>query len=161
MHSTPSYIAQRQPDAKQESSWADVAAVVAGYAPEERDETAVVYDRVAGHPTTTARIIADSYPASFDTLADVDVTQPYTTATTLWGDHNTVHPSDFRGMDATWLIASTQSPATTAITTIESAGLLPARTWHLGEVDVTYFLRRAAAEPVQRTLSTRARDPEN
>lgn len=139
--SAPSYIAQRRPDAKQESSWAAVAAVVADYAPEEREETAIVFDRLAGHPATTARVIADSYPASFNTLADVDLTRSYMTAATLWGEHRKVRPSDFREMDATWLIASTRSPATVAITTIESAGFFPARTWHLGNVDVTYFLR--------------------
>lgn len=139
--SAPSYVGQRTPEAKQESSWAAVAALVGSYAPEERGETAVVYDRVAGHPTATARVMADAYPASFAALRDVGVVTPYAVASTLWGEQVPVQPSMLTGMDASWLIASDRSDASAATEAIESAGLTPTRRWHFSRVDVTYFTR--------------------
>jgi hypothetical protein len=102
---------------------------------------AVVYDRVAGHPGTTARIIANSYPTSFASLWDVDLTAPYTTAATLWDSQDVVQPNDLRGLDASWLIASRRRPPTAAILAITTAGMTPTRTWHLSDVDITYFTR--------------------
>ncbi|NQX29984.1 glycosyltransferase family 39 protein [Microbacteriaceae bacterium VKM Ac-2854] len=139
--SAPSYISQRLPEAKQSSSWAAVASLVAQHSPAPGTETAIVYDRVAGHPTTTARIIADSYPTAFVGLHDIALTIPYADASTLWGAQTAVQESMLTGMDASWLIASDRSNASAAISTIESAGLEPVQHWHLSNVDVYYFAR--------------------
>lgn len=139
--SAPSYVAQRTVEAKQQSSWSTVAALVESYSPVARAETAVVYGRVAGHPTATARIIENSYPAAFRDLRDVTLSVPYTEADTLWGAQEPLAPSMLQDVRATWLIASDRSDATPTITTIGEAGLVLERRWHFSDVDVLYFTR--------------------
>ncbi|WP_394770528.1 glycosyltransferase family 39 protein [Lacisediminihabitans sp.] len=82
----PHYLAQRAPEAKQESSWSDVAALVSAERANEPMSTpqAVIYGPVRRHASATTRVIAVSYPDAFDGLIDVKLKTPAAETGRLW-----------------------------------------------------------------------------
>lgn len=115
----PPIIEQRAVEAKQESSWKEVAAFIGTErAADVGETTAIIYGAVKHHPTATSRVIAYSYPDSFVGTIDVTLDTPAARTAQLW---ETRHPLDevldrLSGADVAYLITSTtrdERPVTT------------------------------------------------
>lgn len=79
--SLPVYLAQRTPFAKNDSDWAQIAAVVGRHA---RPGDAVVFDE-STRPSRLPRLAMHAYPADFRNTRDVTLAVPFTASTT-WRD---------------------------------------------------------------------------
>jgi mannosyltransferase len=108
----PQYVAQRAPEAKQESSWSQVAALVSS----ERASTpmstpqAVIYGPLRRHSAATTRVIAVSYPDAFEGLIDVKLKTPAAETGRLWETRYPLEQVTPRLADApvVWLVTSTK-----------------------------------------------------
>jgi mannosyltransferase len=82
----PQILAQRLPEAKEDSAWKAVAAHIA----EEREQddpdtpSAILYGGIWGHPIATARVIAYSYPEAFTNTVDITLDTPAAETGHLW-----------------------------------------------------------------------------
>ena len=105
----PQFVGQRQPEAKQNSSWSEVAEFIADARSDRPGETAaVIYGPVRQHPAATTRLIAYSYPDAFTGLIDVTLKTPATHTGRLWESR---YPLDtvtdrLEGVDTVWLVTS-------------------------------------------------------
>ena len=105
----PQFVAQRQPEAKQNSSWSEVAEYIANArADRPGDSAAIIYGPVRQHPAATTRLIAYSYPDAFTGLIDVTLKTPAARTGQLW---ETRYPLDtvtdrLEGVDTVWLVTS-------------------------------------------------------
>lgn len=140
----PGYVAQRLPDAKQQSSWNEVADLIAAeraLEPAGAGE-AIIYGPVRQHPSATTRVIAYSYPDAFAGLVDVKLRTPAAETGQLW---ETRYPIDevtdrFTGMDTVWLVTSDKQdwrPSVTAKLAVLGYGL--DTEWNLTRVNVLRF----------------------
>jgi mannosyltransferase len=82
----PQVIAQRQPLAKEVSSWSQVADFIAAERADLGPDatTAIVYGNVQYHPSASARVIAYSYPDAFEGTIDVNIGTPAAQTGELW-----------------------------------------------------------------------------
>jgi mannosyltransferase len=81
----PQSIELREPEAKDNSTWAEVAGLVArDRAALGSPTTAIVYGTVKRHATTSARVIAYAYPDAFDDTIDVTLDVPAAQTDQLW-----------------------------------------------------------------------------
>ncbi|MFC5930716.1 hypothetical protein ACFPWQ_13930 [Cryobacterium melibiosiphilum] len=140
----PGYVAQRLPEAKQNSSWNEVADLIAAeraLEPAGAGE-AIIYGPVRQHPSATTRVIAYSYPDAFAGLVDVKLRTPAAETGQLW---ETRYPIDevtdrFAGMDTVWLVTSNKQdwrPSVTAKLAVLGYGL--DTEWNLTGVNVLRF----------------------
>ena len=140
----PGYVAQRLPEAKQQSSWNEVADLIAAeraLEPAGRGE-AIIYGPVRQHPSATTRVIAYSYPDAFAGLLDVKLKTPAAETGQLW---ETRYPLDevtdrFTGMDTVWLVTSNKQdwrPSVTAKLAVLGYDLNTE--WNLTGVNVLRF----------------------
>ena len=118
----PQVIAQRQPEAKEFSSWSSVASFIAAErAADGADSTtAVVYGTVQRHPKASARVIAYSYPDAFAGTIDVTLDTPAAETGELWETRMPIAASTDRlvGADTVYLVTSKsrdQRPETTRV----------------------------------------------
>ncbi|MHC5797407.1 glycosyltransferase family 39 protein [Lacisediminihabitans sp. FW035] len=105
----PQYLHQRTPEAKQNSSWSEVASFIASERSADATVTqAVIYGPVRQHRAATTRVIAYSYPAAFAGLVDVKLKTPAAETGELW---ETRYPLDgvtarLDGVNTVWLVTS-------------------------------------------------------
>ncbi|CAD5989297.1 hypothetical protein [Agreia sp. COWG] len=143
--SVPSYVSQRQPEAKQSSSWSQVAARVATITsslPAEPDGSApaVVFGSVAYHPTATARVVQYSYPWAFTGLDDVALVKPLGTTNRLWETAQPVTSELLSGHDSVILVSSGRDRESNQ-QAIEAAGFHLVDDWHYTRMWVRLFER--------------------
>jgi mannosyltransferase len=117
----PGYVAQRLPEAKQESSWNEVADLIAAERAREPAGIgeAIIYGPVRQHPSATTRVIAYSYPDAFEGLVDVKLETPGAETGQLWETRYPLREvtDRFEGMDTVWLVTSNKQdwrPSVTA-----------------------------------------------
>jgi mannosyltransferase len=148
----PSFIEQRQPQAKQDSTWSEVADLIA----DERAEdgpgttTAVIYGYVRRHPTATARVIRYSYPDAFEGTIDVTLETPAAETGNLWAEAHQIEDSLDRleEADVAFLITSIKRdlrPITTAA--LASIGWEVTEEWNLVDVNVLRYEPSGRSSP--------------
>jgi len=141
----PQFVAQRQPEAKQNSSWSEVADLIAGERAAHPDENAaIIYGPVRQHPSATTRVIAYSYPDAFAGLIDVKLKAPAAQTGGLW---ETRYPLDevthrFVGVDAVWLVTSDKQDWRPSVTEkMADLGYRLVEEWGLTGVNVLRYER--------------------
>jgi mannosyltransferase len=141
----PQFVAQRQPEAKQNSSWSEVADLIADERASRPGETAaVIYGPVRQHPSATTRVIAYSYPAAFEGLIDVKLKTPAARTGDLW---ETRYPlakvtERFNGADAVWLVTSDKQDWRPSVTAkLGELGYTRVEEWNLTGVNVLRYER--------------------
>lgn len=141
----PRYVAQREPEAKQNSSWSEVADLIEGERAEHPGETAaIIYGPVRQHPSATTRVIAYSYPEAFAGLIDVKLKTPAAQTGDLW---ETRYPLDevterFTGVDAVWLVTSDRQDWRPSVTAkLADLGYTVVDEWGLTGVNILRYER--------------------
>ena len=141
----PQFVAQRQPEAKQRSSWSQVADLIAEERAAHPGETAaIIYGPVRQHPSATTRVIAYSYPDAFEGLIDVKLKTPAAQTGDLW---ETRYPLDevtdrFTGVDAVWLVTSDKQDWRPSVTAkLANLGFSRVEEWGLTGVNVLRYER--------------------
>ncbi|TDW30728.1 glycosyltransferase family 39 protein [Cryobacterium psychrophilum] len=140
----PQYVAQRLPEAKQESSWSEVATLVATSRGTHPATGAIIYGPVRHHPAATTRLIALSYPDAFKGLVDVNLKTAGAEAGTLWADqYSLAQVTDrFDGKDEVWLVTSDKQDWRPSVTAkLAALGLHVDQEWHLTGVNVLRYVR--------------------
>jgi len=144
----PQIAQQRQPEAKENTSWAAVAELIGDSraADGAGSTTAIVYGNLARHPIASTRVIAYSYPEAFEGTVDVTLGTPAAQTGALWETRIPLEQGLPRltGADAVYLVTSTtrdRRPATTE--TLADEGWYVAEEWNLSEVNVLRYERLA------------------
>ncbi|WIB63045.1 glycosyltransferase family 39 protein [Curtobacterium sp. MCBD17_040] len=142
----PAAVAVKTPYAKQDSHWAQAAAIVSrqrSFAP-DADE-GVVYGSVWHHPTTTTQIIRDAYPRAFAGMTDLAAVTSGPATGRLWdtnGDVATTVPRRLGDIDTVWFLGAPSRDVRPALTaTLERHGFHVAGTWRTGTVIVSEYKR--------------------
>jgi len=147
--SVPTAAAVKEPRAKQDSTWAHAASIIAaerGRNAVDADE-GVVFGSVYGHPGTTADIIRVSYPWAFTGMTDLGVRKDGANAGVLWdqtGDLETNIPERLHDIDTVWFVGGTVKarniePETASI--LAAHGFRAEQHWTTGTVVVTEYVR--------------------
>ncbi len=144
--SIPKMIAQRQPAAKENTAWEQVAEVIAAdRASFARDvTTAIVYGPVRYHASATTRVIAYSYPDAFKGTIDVTLKTPAAEAGRLWETRRPLADSldRLQSADVTYLVTSiTGRTRATSASTLALDGWRIADEWRVADVDIVKFER--------------------
>jgi mannosyltransferase len=142
----PTLLELREPDAKQNSSWSSVAALVARERAAERGGTvdAIVYGPVLRHPSATTRVIAYAYPQAFEGMIDVTLETPARESGGLWETREPLEESLHRlsAADSVWLVTSDRPEGRPEVAArVLPLGFHPADEWHLPGVDVVRYTR--------------------
>jgi len=142
----PQIAEQRQPDAKENTSWSAVADLVAASRAEDGADstTAIVYGNIARHPIASARVIAYSYPEAFAGTVDVTLGTPAAETGALWETRIPLAEGlpRLRDADVVYLVTSVtrdRRPETTE--TLADAGWHLTEEWNLAEVNVLRYER--------------------
>jgi mannosyltransferase len=144
--SAPTSTIVRLPHAKQDSHWANAAAIIE----RERDwrtdnGEGVVFGSVWGHPTTTAQVIADTYPDAFSGMRDLAVVRTGAERGQLWdvnGAVATTVPARLDGIDTVWFVGGkSRNIRPQVTTTLEDEGFHVVRYWHTGTVILWKYSR--------------------
>ena len=142
----PQIIVQREPEAKESSSWAQVADLIATEraADGPGSTTAIIYGELWGHAKATTRVIAYSYPEQFASTVDVTIRTPAADTAQLWETRAPIAECLDRltGTDVAYLIASPSRdarPATTAA--LASIGWRVTDEWNFTRVNVLRYTR--------------------
>jgi mannosyltransferase len=139
-------LAQRSPEAKEHSSWSQVAALISRERT-QRDAasvTAIIYGPLRYHPTATTRTIEYAYPDVFAGTVDVTLRTPAAQTGKLWETRSALDGSLGRLDDATmaYLITSVKQdrrPATEAA--LRTAGWHVADAWGFTDLNVVEYVR--------------------
>jgi mannosyltransferase len=146
----PHYLAQRMPEAKQHSSWSEVASFIAAErtAPSAATSVtaaqAIIYGPVRKHLAATTRVIEYAYPEAFDGLIDVKLKTPAAETGKLWETRYPLAEVTARlaGVDTVWLVTSTKQDWRPSITTALAAeGYAPDGEWGFTNVNVLRYTR--------------------
>lgn len=140
----PQAVSQRIPEAKEGSSWAQVADLIAGQRALDPagETTAIIYGPVYGHPKATTRVIAYSYPAAFENTIDPTIRTPAAETAELWETRAPLAESLDRLGDAriAYLVASTSRDIRAETTTaLESVGWRLTGAWSTTFVNVQRY----------------------
>jgi mannosyltransferase len=142
----PQMFAQRQPEAKENSSWTRVAQLIATERAADGPDsvTAIIYGELWGHAKATTRVIAYSYPEQFADTVDVTIRTPAADTAQLWETRAPIAESLDRleGTDVAYLITSKSRdlrPATT--TAMESVGWSVTDEWSFTWINVLRYTR--------------------
>jgi mannosyltransferase len=147
--SAPTFVAQRQTEAKQNSSWSEVASIVAA----ERAETAkeepgtreaVIYGPLRKHPSATSRVISYAYPYAFEGLEDFALKTPAGETGRLWEKRYRVRDrlDKLNGVDVVWLVTSDRQDWRPGITArLAPLGFTLDEEWNLSYVNLLRFER--------------------
>jgi mannosyltransferase len=142
----PTYVDQRQPEAKDRSAWNQVAALVARERAEEPagTEEGLVFGPVRRHPKATSRIIQDTYPDAFRGMSDFTLETPGAETDGLW---EVQHPlgdvlDRTDDLDVVWLITSDRQDWRPRVTEqLASKGFRLDREWDLTRTNVLRYER--------------------
>jgi mannosyltransferase len=138
----PSYVAQRQVQAKQDASWSKaawrVSEISSGLAPDT--EAAVVFGSIAWHPTATARVVEYSYPWAFESLDDVALENRVGSLPRLWETANPVDSAMLEDHDTVILVSSGRDREVNQAA-IEAAGFTEVDKWHYKNLWVKVYTR--------------------
>lgn len=142
--SVPQIIAQRQPDSKENTSWQQVADLIAAERADDApgSTTAIIYGWVRYHPSATSRVIAYSYPDAFRGTIDVTLGTPAFETGQLWETRQPLAESLDRleSADVTYLITSTKRDLRAETTaTLATEGWRPTDTWRIADVNVVQY----------------------
>ncbi|WP_162236741.1 glycosyltransferase family 39 protein [Curtobacterium sp. Leaf261] len=144
--SIPTTVAVKTPHSKQDSHWANAAAIVErqrSLAP-DADE-GVVFGSVWQHPSTTTQIIRDTYPTAFAGMTDLAATTSGAQTGQLWdtnGDITTTVPSRLGDIDTVWYLgAKSRSIRHELTTTLEAEGFTESHEWMAGTTVVSEYTR--------------------
>ena len=145
----PQIAEQREPQAKEHTSWAAVADLVASEraADGPGSQTAVVYGNVARHPIASTRVIAYSYPEAFEGTIDVTLGTPAAETDGLWETRIPLAEGLPRlvAADVVYLVTSTTRDRRAETTeTLADAGWRVTEEWNLSEVNVLRYERDTA-----------------
>ena len=143
---SPTYVEQRQPEAKDSSAWDQVADLVAGERATEAPGTreGVVFGPVRRHPKATSRIIQDTYPEAFRGMSDFTLETPGYETDGLW---ETQYPlgdvlDRTDDLDVVWLITSDKQDWRPRVTEqLGSVGFTLDEEWGLTRTNVLKFTR--------------------
>ncbi|ROP75819.1 mannosyltransferase [Frigoribacterium sp. PhB107] len=143
---SPTYVEQRQPEAKDSSAWDQVADLVAGERAAEAPGTreGVVFGPVRRHPKATSRIIQDTYPEAFRGMSDFTLETPGYETDGLW---ETQYPlgdvlDRTDDLDVVWLITSDKQDWRPRVTEqLGSVGFTLDEEWGLTRTNVLKFTR--------------------
>ncbi|WP_186377197.1 glycosyltransferase family 39 protein [Curtobacterium pusillum] len=148
--SVPTAVAVKQPLAKQDSTWARAASIIAAERSTNRADAdeGVVFGSVYGHPGTTADIIRVAYPDAFAGMTDLGVRKVGADSGVLWnqtGDLATTIPSRLDDVDTVWFVGGTVKarniePETASI--LAANGFRAEQHWKTGTVVITEYVRR-------------------
>jgi mannosyltransferase len=147
---------ERQPEAKENSSWSQVADLVAGEraAAGPGSSTAFLYGNVQRHPSATARVMAYAYPEAFAGGIDTTIITPAAETAQLWETRSPLRDSTARllGADVAYLITSNardlRGEATDALARV---GWRVVESWDFTGVHVLKF--EPDAHPVDMTTT--------
>jgi len=144
--SVPQMVAQRQPESKENSSWAQVADLISAEraADGPGTTTAFIYGNVQRHPSATSRVMAYSYPAAFADSIDVTLRTPAAQTAQLWETRAPIAASTERllGADVAYLITSNARDLRgETIAALVPLGWHVAQRWDLTAVHVLRFER--------------------
>ncbi|MBF4607569.1 glycosyltransferase family 39 protein [Curtobacterium sp. VKM Ac-1393] len=133
--SVPTSTIVRLPHAKQQSHWANAAALIERERNVATDaDEGVVFGSVYGHPTATAQVIADAYPEAFAGMRDLAVTSTGAERGELWntnGDIATTVPARLDDIDTVWFVGATSRNIRPAVSeTLKDQGFHVVRWWH-------------------------------
>jgi mannosyltransferase len=141
----PTYVDQRQPEAKDRSAWNQVAALVARERADEPagTEEGLVFGPVRRHPKATSRIIQDTYPDAFRGMSDFTLETPGAETDGLW---EVQHPlgdvlDRTDDLDVVWLITSDRQDWRPRVTELASKGFRLDREWNLTRTNVLRYER--------------------
>jgi mannosyltransferase len=142
----PHVIDQRQPLAKESSSWSQVADFIAAERTEAGPDstTAIIYGGVQFHPTATSRVIAYSYPDAFAGTIDVTLATPAAETGQLWETRSPLSNSIDRldDADAAYLITSVSRDQRAATTrTMGAIGWEVTDSWNFSKVRILKYER--------------------
>jgi mannosyltransferase len=147
--SAPTVVAQRQPEAKQNSSWEEVARIVAAERAATRAEEpgtreAVIYGPVRKHPSATSRVISYAYPDAFVGLEDFTLKTPAGATGRLWEERYRVRDrlDELEGVDVVWLVTSDRQDWRPGIAArLAPLGFTLHEEWNLSYVNLLRFER--------------------
>jgi mannosyltransferase len=142
----PQFTAQRQPQAKEFSSWSQVADLIATEraAAGPDSSAAIIYGGVQFHPSATARVIAYSYPDAFAGTTDVTLVTPAAETGRLWETTSPLSNSLDRlsEADVTYLVTSVSRDQRAATTnTLGAVGWRVTDSWDFSKVRVLRYER--------------------
>jgi mannosyltransferase len=143
------FLHQRAPEAKQQSSWSQVAALLSSErTADPASRTGIVYGPVRYHLTATSRVIEYSYPGAFAGTTDLTLQTAAAQTGSLWETETPLSESLARlnGLDTVYLITSIKQdarPATEA--TLAAAGWYVSQAWSFRNVNVEQFSDGAAS----------------
>ena len=142
----PQVIEQRQPAAKELSSWSAVADLVAAdRADDPAGATGIIWGTVQRHPSATARVIEYAYPDAFVDTVDITLRTSAADSGRLWEYTNPIAESTDRlqGLDTVYLITGrTRDQRPETIRVMRLAGWEVSERWNFPSVYVLRFERR-------------------
>ena len=141
----PEYLGQREPEAKQNSSWAEVADFIADErAADPNTPEAIIYGPVRQHPAATTRVIEYSYPDAFAGLIDVKLRTPAAETGHLWETRYPLAEVEdrFDGVDIVWLVTSDKQDWRPSVTEkLAALGYSVDDEWAFTGVNVLRYVR--------------------
>jgi mannosyltransferase len=140
----PTYVAQRLPEAKDNSSWKEVAALIAKERKIEGPNAtdAIIYGHIRRHHTGSARNIAYSYPSAFTGMTDVTLKTPAAQTGQLWETRYPLSKTIDRveGHRYVWLVTSNKQDLRPSVTkALAGEGYHVVDQWHLTWVNVLRY----------------------
>lgn len=142
----PTYVQQRLPEAKDSSSWSEVASLVNHErkleGPNAKD--AIIYGHIRRHPTGSARNIAYAYPSAFTGMVDVTLKTPAAQTGELWETRYPLTETIDRvdGSEYVWLVTSDKQDLRPSVTkALAAEGYHVQDQWHLTRVNVLRYVK--------------------
>ena len=137
---------QREPESKENSSWAQVADLIATerVADGPGSTAAIIYGELWGHSKATTRVIAYSYPEQFASTVDVTIRTPAAATAQLWETRAPIAECLDRltGTDVAYLIASPSRDVRSATTAaLASIGWRVTDEWSFTRINVLRYIR--------------------
>ncbi|MEO6116569.1 MAG: hypothetical protein ABIP33_09310, partial [Pseudolysinimonas sp.] len=142
----PSYLHQRSETGKQDSSWGQVAALIASERAAEPSgqQDAVVYGPLRRHPNATMAMLALTYPQQFSGLIDLKQGETAAARAKLWSARVPLADTRQRLDDApvVWLITSDKRDWRPGVgSQLAPWGYRVDAQWHFDGVNVVRYLR--------------------
>ncbi|WP_175470182.1 glycosyltransferase family 39 protein [Curtobacterium sp. MCBA15_001] len=144
--SIPNAYDVKTPLSKQDSTWAQAAAIVASARDARPDaDEGIIYGSVYRHPGATADIIRVSYPEAFTGMTDLGVRKNGAESGVLWnqtGDLATTVPERLGDIDTVWFVGGTsRNIEPEAASVLAQHGFVAEHHWKTGKVILTEYTR--------------------